>query len=187
MVRYTLCLAILLQAAPASAQDSLPRKGLLLGAGAIAPGFMLQHDITNIHVVGRLEYYLEERISVRGRGSWYVDAQQDMPLLARNDQLSFGAYYHTGTGRLDLHAGVEPGISFTRPDLPVIGLVELPLRVLPTAALSAGLTWFVWDHFHFFLDVRQHWASYQGMPGGPLRLHELVVSGGLGFHLRAAR
>jgi hypothetical protein len=187
MVRALLLCTTGLLTAACMAQEPLPRKGLLLGSGAIAPGFMLQQPITNIYVVGRLEYFLEERVSIRGRAAWYVDAQQEYPLLAQNSQLSFGPYFHWGSHRLDVHVGLEPGISFTQPTPPMIGLGETPLRVLPTAALGAGVTWYVWDHFHFFLEARQHLASYQGMRGGPLALHELVLSGGLGFQLRAGK
>lgn len=177
-----LLLFIGLHAVPVSAQEDGPRKGLLLGSGAISPGFMVQRPMTNIYVSGHLEYFLEEAVSIRGRGAWYVDAQQEPALLRENSQLSFGPWFHTGKGRLDLHAGLEPGISFTS-----LTDAQRPLRVLPTLDAGAGVTWYVWDHFHFFAQVRYHRARYPGLPEGELPLDEVVVAGGLGFQFRVKR
>ncbi len=172
-------LFICLQAMPLVAQDDGTRKGLLLGSGGISPGFMMQRPLTNIYVSGHLEYFLEEAVSFRGRGAWYVDAQQEPALLRENSQISFGPWLHTGKGRLDLHAGLEPGISFT-------SLVDARGRVhvLPTIDVGAGVTWYVWDYFHFFAQLRYHRARYPGLPDGALPLDELVVAGGLGFQFR---
>lgn len=177
-----LLLVIALHVVPVAGQDVGPRQGLLLGSGAISPGFMVQQPVTNIYVSGQLAYFLEEAVSIQGRGAWYADAQQEPALLRENSQLSFGPWFHTGSGRLDLHAGLEPGISFT-------SLVDARarVRVLPTIHVGAGATWYVWDHFHFFAQVRYHRARYPGLPDGALPLDELVVAGGLGFQLRVRR
>jgi len=110
---WALVFLIGVQAMPLPAQEFGPRQGLLLGSGAISPGFMLHRSMTNIYVSGHLEYFVDEAVSIRGRGAWYVDAQQEPALLRENSQLSAGPWFHTGKGRLDLHAGFEPGISFT--------------------------------------------------------------------------
>jgi hypothetical protein len=179
---WALVFLIGVQAMPLPAQEFGPRQGLLLGSGAISPGFMLHRSMTNIYVSGHLEYFVDEAVSIRGRGAWYVDAQQEPALLRENSQLSAGPWFHTGKGRLDLHAGFEPGISFTSL---VIGTGRL--RVLPTLDVGAGATWYVWDHFHFFAQLRYHRARYPGLSDGALPLDELVVAGGLGFQLRVRR
>jgi hypothetical protein len=156
VVKHAILVLLVMQTATLSAQEPEGRSGLLLGSASIAPGFMLHRQATNIYLCGHLEYYLEERISVRGRVARYMDAQGPMPALDRNDQLAFGPRYHFGRERLDLHIGVETGLSLTRPFAAAAEPLQEPLRALPTFALGAGLTWFVWDHFHFFADMRYH-------------------------------
>lgn len=170
-----------------AAQEPMERAGLLLGSATIAPGLMVQHEITNIYLIGDLAYFVENDLSFRGRGTWYMDAQQDPALLAANSRISFGPWFHTGRGRLDLHAGFEPGVAFARPALPTIGLQEYPLRALPSIGAGAGITWYVWDYFHFFFNARYERIRYPGAPGGTLVLDESVLAGGLGLQFKVRR
>jgi hypothetical protein len=189
MVRVRLIAAILLGTSSiAHAQEELwtQRRGLITATGTITPGFLLQQPITNIYLSGHLEWFAEERISFRGRGSWFVDSQQDPALLRRNDQVSAGAYYHFGKDRLDIHAGLEPGISFAQ--LNAIPETTLrPVTVVPTVSLGGGVTFFIWDHFHFFAGMRYLRSALHGTPSGTLRLDELQISGGLGFQLKTGK
>ena len=50
------------------------RKGLLKATGTISPSLMLNHKINNIYLSGELEYFLENKISVRGDGLLYMDS-----------------------------------------------------------------------------------------------------------------
>jgi len=186
MVRACLIAASLLGTCTlAHAQEELwtERRGLLAATGTISPGYLLHHPFTNIYLSGHVEWFAEERISFRGRAAWYVDSQQEPALLVRNDQVSAGGFYHFGRDRLDLHLGLEPGLSFVQEHA-----VDQPspraVSVVPTTALGAGLTYFVWDHFHFFAAVRYLRSALHGTPLGTLRLDEIQVSGGLGFHLK---
>lgn len=162
------------------------RRGLLTAAGAIAPGFLLHHPVTNIYLSGHLEYFAEDRISFRGRTAWYVDSQQNPALLSRNDQFSAGGFYHFGRGRTDLHLGLEPGIAFVQMATDA-DVASRPVTVVPTVALGGGITYFVWDHFHFFAGVRYMRSALHGTTSGTLRLDELTLSGGLGFQIRTVK
>jgi len=186
MVRALSILLLLGASFTAMARNELwtERRGLITASGAITPGFMVQQPYTNIYVSGQIAWYAEERISFRGQASWFVDSQQSPALLKRNDQVSAGMFYHFGKDRLDLNVGFEPGISFAQM-APILDVVPRPVAVVPTAALGAGLTYFVWDHFHFFAGVRYLRSALHGTPSGTIRLNELMVSGGLGFQINA--
>jgi len=106
--------------------------------------------------------------------------------MARNDQVVVGPFYHWVHGRLDLSLGMEAGISFARPErseIPPPAGID-PLRVIPNVALCSGLTYTIWDHFHFFLDARLAHAEYTGAENGTIPLDEVTVGGGLGWHFR---
>lgn len=183
----TLCMLLMLLC-PAQEEPPFIGKGLLRGSGAISPGFLLDASTTSIYVNGKLEYFVEDRISFRGEGFWYVDSQQEDSPIARNSQVAFGPFYHWIHGRLDLALGMEAGISLTQPGIPVIAIHEPdPLRVLPNVAACAGLTFAVWDYFHFFLDARYVHARYTGSHSGILPLDEVIISGGLGWQFLLKR
>lgn len=189
MVKQAFHIALIACALSGAAQDTTPfiGKGLLRGSGAISPGFMMDASGTNIYLNGKLEYFAEDRLSFRGEGFWYQGSQQDDPLLARNNQITFGPFYHFVHGRLDASVGFEPGISIVQPGRPVLQETVDPLRVVPSASLCVGLTYTVWDYFHFFLDARYVHASYPGSATGTIPLDEVIVSGGLGWQFRVKR
>lgn len=166
-----------------AAQETPPSvgKGLLRSSAAISPGFLLNGSGTNIYLNGRSEYFMEDRISFRGEGFWFRGSQEDPGLLAQNSQLAFGPFVHFVRGRSDLAMGIEPGLSIVQPARVVAQDAVEPLRIVPNASLCASYTFFVWDHFHFFLDARYVHASYPGALGGAIPLDELIVGGGLGW------
>jgi hypothetical protein len=178
----------LLLAVPLGAQaqpDSLGHRGLLLGSAAIAPGFMTALDQTNSYVVGRAEYFLEDRISLCGRLAWWAGAQHEPSSLERHHQLAAGPWLHRWSGPVDLRIGLETGIAITRPALPELLVLDIdrPTRAVPTLAVGAGATLLVWRHFHFFADVRYSTGRYPGGLGGSIPLSEVTVCGGLGFQV----
>jgi hypothetical protein len=186
MVRHLLIGVAMVAASAAMAQDTAYYRGagLLRASGAISPGFMLDAPVTNIYVNGKLEYFLEDRISFRGEGFWYVDSQQDPALMDQNSQITFGPFYHHGQGRADLALGFEAGLSLAKP-ASLEGWPQAdPLRVVPSIALCAGFTYTIWDYFHFFVDARYVHARYTGSSAGTIPLDEVILSGGLGWQLR---
>lgn len=161
--------------------------GLLRGSAAISPGLMVHEDASNIYLSGKLEYFIDQRISFRGEGFWYRGSQREQDLLAQNSQIAFGPFYHFAKGRSDLSIGFEPGISLVQPARPVILIVSEPLRAVPNVSLCAGYTFAVWEYFHFFVDARYVHASYPGAIGEPLPLDEVIIGGGLGFQVQVPR
>ncbi len=184
------CLGILLCTGVSlcSAQDgSTLGPGLLRGSAAISPGFMVHEQANNFYLSGKLEYFIDARISFRGEGFLFRGDQHEPALLAQNSQLAFGPFYHFAKGRSDLAFGFEPGLSLVQPARPVALDAIEPLRVVPNVSLCAGYTFAVWEYFHFFLDARYVHASYPGAIGEPLPLDELIIGGGLGFQLNTKK
>lgn len=186
MVRTTSLLICWCLAGVTVAQDSTMFRGagLLRGSAAISPGFSLDRSMTNIYVNGKLEYFTDDRLSFRGESFWYIDSQRKPAFLAQNSQIAAGPFYHWGRGRLDAALGFEAGISFAQPRRPVAAVEYEDLRAVPSISLCAGLTYTVWDYFHFFLDARYVHARYTGSFAGTIPLDEVIISGGLGWQLR---
>lgn len=191
MVRHAVLLLALAHALHAGAQESVPAPvpWLLRGSGAISPGFMTRHAITNIYLAGKAELFTDARMSFRGEVLWYVDAQQETPLLEVNHQLAAGPFRHWVKGRLDMALGFEPGISITKPRGTAPGMESPapPLRVMPNAALCAGLTLSVWEYFQFFVDARYVHGRYTGPYTSGIGLDEVILGAGLGWQLRLKR
>ncbi|HQV39953.1 MAG: hypothetical protein IPO60_01795 [Flavobacteriales bacterium] len=188
MVARWITVILVSSALSVRAQESDPSNtaGLVRISAAVSPGFQLNAPSTNIYLNGRLEYFPESRISFLGEVYWYRGNQQRTALMARNDQVVVGPFYHWVHGRLDLSLGMEAGISFARPErseIPPPAGID-PLRVIPNVALCSGLTYTIWDHFHFFLDARLAHAEYTGAENGTIPLDEVTVGGGLGWHFR---
>jgi hypothetical protein len=186
MVRTFTSTSMLALSTIAFAQTNAPfaSRGLVSAAASIGPGLMLDRPTTNIYVTGDWNLFIEDRISLRGQGSWFIDAQQDSSLLKQNSQLSFGPFYHWVKGRSDLSAGLMPGISLTQLRTPVMSESMAPLKLLPNISISGGVTYYVWKYLHFFVNVRYIHAEYVGTATGSLPLDEVVVTAGLGWQVR---
>ena len=189
MVRTLTALAVLLAHTGLVAQEARPwtERGLLRGSASICPGIPVNGEGTNIYVGGRLEYFLEDVVSIRGEGFWYIDNQQQDAFLAQNSQITFGPFYHIIKDRVDLAFGFEPGLSFVQPSPTENGAWTDPLRAVPNVALCTGLTYAVWDYFHCFVDARYVHSVYPGSVEGNLLLDEFIFGAGLGFHLHTRK
>jgi hypothetical protein len=162
--------------------------GPIKGNLAINQGFMLQHKITDLYLSGNLEYFPEKNVSVRGDCFWYIDARQKNPVLKQNIMVLFGALAHLPKGRSDFYAGVQPGITFTKPNNPDNNVdVALQTRLMPVLSISAGYTLYFSRFCNFFLAANYMISRYRGAPTGTIKLDEIMISGGLGFHFNTRK
>lgn len=159
-------------------------KGLLKATATISPGFMLNHNYTNIYLSGELEYFLEKNISIRGDGLWYLDSQNDIPLLKQNSLVYFGALYHFSKKKHDLFIGLQPGFSITQPNNFDSLAKSYPIQINPSISLIAGYTFYVWDYCNFFINARYHNTKHINIVNSPLKLDEIIISAGLGFQIK---
>lgn len=186
-IRYVWLLLLVVSIVKAQDNDPFVRKGLLKATATISPGFMLNRNITNIYVSGELEYFLENKISVRGDGLWYRDSQQDIPFLKQNSMVFFGALYHFSKNKHDVFIGIQPGAILSQPNVLDTSLVNYPAQINPGISIIAGYTFYVWDYCNFFLNARYLNTKYVGTSKGPIHLDEIILSAGLGFQLHTRK
>ena len=169
------------------------KQGLLKATATISPAFMLQQSVENIYINGESEYFIENRISVRGDLYWFLGSQKKPSLLNQNSFIVSGALYHFPKRNLDYFIGFQPGISFVQPNIiyvhagpgTLINWVDIPSpsKVCPTISAITGITYYVGDYFNFFLNIRYTKARYFGGGQDVLNLDQLIISGGLGFDI----
>lgn len=167
----------------AQENDAFVRKGLLKATATISPSFMLNRNINNIYVSGELEYFLENKVSVRGDCFWYRDSQQDIPFLKENSMIFFGALYHFSKKKHDVFIGIQPAAILSQPNMLDTSFVNYPAQINPGISFIAGYTFYVWDYCNFFLNARYLNHKYVGTSKGSIYLDEILLSAGLGFQL----
>jgi len=199
MVRFISFLFLLFFAVDLCAQkDSVYRyPGMLKGTATITPGLMLNANQTNIYINGDLEFFADDKISIRGDAFWMVGSQQKNALLQQNSSIFFGALYHFHKNRFDYFIGLQPGISITKPNSTYESSYQLPVlvnnkrdydnKLLPNFSPVTGITFYVSDYFNFFLNVRYVYARYFGYQSSSLNLDEFRISAGLGFQIHTRK
>lgn len=205
MVKKFLIPALLLIACNLVAQDSTNHtfryQSILKGDATISPGYLLNSPQTNIYINGTLEYFTQDRVSLRGEGFLFVGSQNKPALMKENSSLLYGAAYHFHKNRLDFFVGMEVGASAAKPNDVLIdttgssGYVTISksytqtfdYKILPVISPVAGITFYPSNYFNFFLNMHYIHATYYGYAMGKnLSLNELRISAGLGFliHVR---
>ncbi|MGZ3904689.1 MAG: hypothetical protein ACXVC6_13390 [Bacteroidia bacterium] len=206
MVKKILMPALLLIACKLSAQDSTSHKfryqSILKGDATISPGYLLNSPQTNIYIDGTLEYFTQDRVSLRGEGFLFVGAQNKPALMKENSSLLYGAAYHFHKNRLDFFVGLEVGASITKPNDVLIDSTywrrglnlnynyteSYDYKILPVISPVTGITFYPSNYFNFFLNVHYFHVTYYGYTGGKnLSLDELRISAGLGFQIHVRK
>jgi hypothetical protein len=172
-------------------------KSMLKASATLCPGFMTGSSQNNIYVHGHLEYFPEDRVSLRGEGFWFTGAQQKPAILKENSGFMFGALYHFHKNRLDYFVGIQTGASFTKPNpttdsatvttggsaVTTRTTTDYNLKVVPVFSPFTGITFYPGRYVNFFLELRYVNGRYFGYNGGRLDLGEIRFSAGLGFQL----
>jgi hypothetical protein len=163
-------------------------EGLLKFTATIEPGFMFDPQLLTINLSGNLQYYLEDRFSVRGDLSYFFDTQQRDGDLLANHGLYFGGVYHF-TKRPIMHPylGFQPGIHLTQTQYEVPSYVYPQpsfYKIVPVVSIIGGADFYVSKYFNFFVAGRAIFGEFRGgkVPR-PMNLAELRLSFGLGFHI----
>ncbi len=163
-------------------------EGLLKFTATIEPGYMFDPQLLNIYVSGNLQYYLEERLSVRGDVAYFFDTQEADGELLANHGLYFGGVYHfTKAPIVHPYLGLQPGIHLTRTQYEVPGYVYPQpsfYKIVPVVSVMAGADFYISRHFNFFLASRTVFGEFRGgkVPT-PMNLAEIRLTFGLGFHI----
>ena len=171
-------------------------KGILSTYITISPSRMLEFKISNVYLHGNLEYYFDNKISVRGDAFYYVNSLNTAyTVFDFNHNLFFGPNYHFKTSNhFDPYISLQPGISFAKDNLvfgntiltgaypPPKNKAEFSTVISPTI----GFNYFANRFFHLFMESRYIYGTYRAGET-PLSLSELRFSFGLGFNLNTLK
>lgn len=167
------------------AQQNKFIEGRLIKANlSYAQSFMLQHSNQNVYLNGYVEYFSSPIISLRGDAFWYIDSRQNNPIIKQNYLIQFGAILHKQLSINDFYIGFQPGFSYTMPNSIEHEQYYTPLRLLPTLNILGGYTLYFSKYCHFNIGINYVISRYRGVKNGSMKLDELMISGGLGFHLK---
>lgn len=186
MVRYMTLIAAFLIAMPSGfAQSDFEKKGVIQGSATFSVG-MMRENVTNLYLHGFLNYFPEEKISLRGDAYYFFNSISESKPLELNHQLFAGGFYHFKSASIDPYVGFQPGIAYgSRADSVYNESFELvkPNNVFsPLTSLVAGFNYFGGKHFSLFVETRfvrgimlsNAWPKY---------LDELRFSFGLAFQV----
>lgn len=197
MVRIAVILVLLISTNLFAQQKELTgadiiRKGLLRAQGTILPGWTLKDGKTNLYLQGDLEYYLQDKVSLKGDISYFLDTQGSN-YLKHNHSLFFGTQYHFPYKRFDAYLGLHPGISLIQARNPVESNSDLSIpnvsvmKVSPAVAVATGFNFYVWKYIHFMFNLKYVHAKHTAEWGQTYALDEIRVSFGLGWNVNLLR
>lgn len=169
-----------------SAQDEFQlSSGILRAQGAFAMGRLTESKATQIYIKGDLSYYLDNKISVRADGFYFVDSQDKTNKPFEFSHALFtGFSYHLGNGGpLDPYVGMQPGINFAS--------IGKPENFLPGTSISSwspvisghiGLNYYAPKIFHLFVHAQYIQGQFVNRLNSQ-SLSEFRISFGLGWNI----
>lgn len=167
-------------------------KGILSSTGTFATGYNFGFKNVNYFLQGDLEYYLDERISVRSDVFYFLGSNtpsDSIEPFKSQHALFTGAQYHFTKGRLDFYAGIQPGLVFGQRQYAqfasdTISPLEEPKKTVAALfSLNTGINYYASKFFLLFFQVRYNmgWFSDNYSTAS---LNEIRASFGLGFYIK---
>lgn len=163
----------------------------LNGHATIAPGFSLYDMKGTISLQGQMEYFIHERVSIRGEVFWFVDYMNadDPGFIDDKATLFSGITYHfTDNKQFNPYIALQPGIGMARTIYygtsgPVrFTVIDNDFRFFPMASVALGTYYYASNWFYFFGEVRGSTGKYYS-PFDVKEAGELQFTFGLGFSL----
>ncbi|HWY99154.1 MAG TPA: hypothetical protein VNY36_08720 [Bacteroidia bacterium] len=155
-------------------------KGLLSATGTFAIGAMPENNITNAYLTGNIEYYTDDKISIRGDGYFFLNSLTQNSILKKNEAEYFGAFYHFHTSsNFDPLIGIQPGLSYTQMLTADSTLDKATL--CPLASVVLGFNFFGEKYFHIQVNVRYTIGEHLTEQDGN-NISELSFNFGLGWN-----
>jgi hypothetical protein len=179
-------------ASSAQFDSTFKYKGMLSVAGTLAFGNMPENNITNAYFTGSLEYYADNKISIRGDDYIFVNSLTQNSPIRRNEATYFGAFYHFfPNSQFDLILGFQPGISYTQmlvgdPSGAYPGVYPDVGTICPLTSFVAGFNFFAVKWFHFEANVRYTIGEHL-TTADESNISELSFNFGLGLNLNVLK
>lgn len=173
-------------------------KHLVRADASIVAGYLFKENINNVHINGSAEYYLDNKISIRGSASYLLGSSgftKDSMGLKDFHSIYLGMVYHFETkGHLDPYLILQPGLAYTSSYqvhnwVPVqlkdeqISHTRYPAVLSPLATAGLGFNYYFQRFAHLFIETRYLYGRHLSQAPSPISLQELRVTFGLGFNL----
>lgn len=169
--------------------------GILCGDISLAPGLLLQENISTVSIPGTLEYYIDEHVSIKSDVYFHVSSglTSDSLRLTSNHQLFTGIAYHFKTnGNLDPYMAFQPGLAYTQltrenklpnADQTPYGTLSYSPAINPIVGIALGVNYYFPRYFHIFIEMRYvHGTHLYDVPVS-FPLDEVKYQFGLGFNI----
>jgi hypothetical protein len=198
--KYFIILFVCFSSAISAQQEKVQfiHKHLVRTDASIVAGYMFKDNLSNVHINGNLEYYLDNKVSIRGSASYMLGSSgltKDSMGLHDFHSIYLGAVFHIPTkGYFDPYFILQPGIAYTssyrmyNPN--PIPWSETPLEkttypgvLSPIATAGFGFNYYFQHFAHLFMETRYVYGNHLSEAPHPISLQELRVTFGLGFDL----
>lgn len=185
MVRWISILIFIACFNMVQSQESFIRKGLLRFQATLAPSVMIGQHTDNIHLHADIEYFPEDRLSLRADSYIYLLSLNEKNLFKHYYSAFAGAAYHFPVNNFDFSFSFQPGIGIIQTSEQFqndIKPIEPELQAVPMMAVGTGVNFFIHKNFHFLTHIKFIKGTYSG-DLVPLKINEFIFSAGLGWNL----
>ncbi len=168
-------------------------KGIISSTGTFATGYNFGFKSMNYFLQGDLEYYIDDRISVRSDVFYFLGSNtpsDSIEPFKSQHGLFTGAQYHFLKGKLDYYAGIQPGLVFGQrqySEIDASSPAEQPQKsVAAVFSINTGINYYASKFFLLFFQLRYNtgWFSDNYSVAS---LNEFRASFGLGFYLKVKK
>ncbi len=134
---------------------------LLRTHGTISAGLMTDGGYLNIYLHGNIEYYIDDRISLRGDGFYFLKSGSGYPWLQNHSVFSGASFHKMTRNHFDPYIGLQPGINISQLAFggacalyPCLVPEEGITKVNPVVSPLVGFNYYFEKVFHLFGEAR---------------------------------
>ncbi len=180
-------------------------KHLIRADASIVSGYMYKDGIRNVYVNGNAEYYIDNKISVRGDANFLLGSSElskNYIGFKDNHSIGLGLVYHLKTkNHFDPYFIFQPSIAYSSSYLdvnkaphvmnadgtyPTNNIYYSPV-LSPLATCGLGFNYYFQRFAHLFMETRYIYGQHLSNAPSPLSLEEIRITFGLGFNVFAVK
>jgi hypothetical protein len=173
-------------------------KHLVRADASIVSGYIFKDNLKNVHLNGNLEYYMDNKISIRGDANYLLGSNgwtEDSMHLKDNISIMLGSAFHFHTNNhFDPYFILQPGIAYTSSyydafpgrsseDPSAKRIYNYRGSLSPLASMGFGFNYYFQRFAHLFFETRYVHGQHLSEAPSPVSLQELRVTFGLGFNV----
>lgn len=149
-------------------------------------GYFPKNKVSSVYLTGNVEYYTNNKISVRGDGYYFVNNLSESVLSSeyipnQNHGLFFGALYHfKNNSHFDPYLGLQPGIAISQSKN---NFQTSSVTANPLFSSVLGFNYYAKKYAHLFINARYVSGKHLSDARTPMSLNEIRFEFGLGFNL----